>query len=121
MELAGLGRRIIALVIDWLVAALSAAALFGVSYPPEDPLQNLIITGAYIVEVGVLVGLVGFSIGKRIVGIRVESPAGGPPGIAMGLLRTLLICVVIPPLVQNKEGRGLHDVLANTRQVRIGG
>lgn len=119
METAGLGRRFVALVLDWLVAALSAAAIFGIEYPPKSPLQNLVITGAYVVEVGLLVGLVGFSIGKRIAGIRVENPAGRPPSIGYGLLRTLLVCLIIPPLVQNSEGRGLHDVLANTRQVRI--
>lgn len=121
MELAGLGRRIIALFIDWIVAALSVMAFTKVSYPPKNPLENLIITGGYIVEVGLLVGLLGFSIGKRIVGIRVENPEGRPPGILMGLVRTFLICLIIPPVVQNKEGRGLHDVLTNTRQVPIKG
>ncbi len=119
MELAGLGRRIIALFIDWIVAALSVAAFANVSYPPKSPLENLIITGGYIVEVGLLVGLLGYSIGKRVVGIRVENPNGRPPGVLKGVARTFLICLIIPPLVQNKEGRGLHDVLTNTRQVLI--
>ena len=119
METAGLGRRIIALFIDWIVAGLSVGALLGTSYPPKDPLENLYITIGYVVEVGVLVALLGYSIGKRIVGIRVEQPNGRPPSLPNALLRTLLICLIIPPLVQNKEGRGLHDVLANTRQIKI--
>ena len=119
MEVAGLGRRIVALFIDWIVAALSVMAFFDVSYPPENPVENLIITAAYVVEVGLLVGLLGFSIGKRIVGIRVERPDGRPPAIHLAILRTFLICLIIPPLVQNKEGRGLHDVLANTRQIAM--
>lgn len=121
MELAGLGRRIIALIIDWLIAALTVIGIGGVTYPPETITQNLIITAAYIVEVGLLVGLLGFSIGKRIVGIRVETPNGQPPGPLYGLLRAALVCLIIPPIVQNPEGRGLHDVLANTRQVPIKG
>ena len=119
MELAGLGRRFVALVIDWIIAALTVSGIAGVSYPPDDIAQNLIITAAYIVEVGLLVGLLGVSIGKRLMGIRVEDPDGRPPGVVRGLLRTALICAFIPPLVQNPEGRGLHDVLANTRQVPI--
>ena len=119
METAGLGRRIIALFIDWIVAALSVGAVAGTSYPPEDPLENLFITIGFVLEVGVLVGLLGFSIGKRVVGIKVEQPDGRPPSLPNALLRTFLICLVVPPLVQNKEGRGLHDVLAGTRQIRI--
>jgi uncharacterized RDD family membrane protein YckC len=118
MHSAPLGRRVLALVIDWIIAALSATALTGVSYPPDDPTQNLVITGFFVAEVGLLVGLLGFSIGKRVVGLRIENPDGRPIGIGQGLLRTALVCLVIPPLVQNKEGRGLHDVVSGSRETR---
>lgn len=119
VETAGFGRRLAALAIDWVVAGLSAVALARVSFPPENPLENLIITGFYVVEVGVLVGLVGFSIGKRVLGLRVETPAGRPPAVPQALFRSLLVCLIIPPLVQNADGRGLQDVLTGTRQIKI--
>ncbi len=118
MESAPFGRRLLALVIDWIVAALSATALTEVSYPPDNPLQNLVITGFFVAEVGLLVGLLGYSIGKRVVGIRVENPDGGPVGLGWGLLRTALVCLVIPAIVRNKEGRGLHDIVTGSREVR---
>lgn len=119
MESAPFGRRLLALVIDWLVAALSAAALAGVSYPPEDIRQNLIITAFFIAEVGLTVGLLGFSIGKRLMKLKVEGPDGRPIGVGRGLLRTALICLVVPPVVQNGEGRGLHDVVTGSREIRV--
>lgn len=118
MESAPFGRRLLAVVIDWIVAALSATALTGVSYPPDDPAQNLVITAFFIAEVGLLVGMLGYSIGKRVVGIRVIDPDGRPIGIGWGLLRTALVCLVIPPVVQNKEGRGLHDIVTGSREIR---
>ncbi len=119
MESAPLGRRMLALVIDWIVAALSATALTGVNYPPDDPMQNLVITGFFVVEVGLLVGLLGSSIGKRVVGIRIENPDGQPIGIGYGLLRTALVCLIIPAIVQNKEGRGLHDIVVGSREIKV--
>ena len=34
------------------------------------------------------------------------------------MLRTVLICLVIPPLVWDSDGRGLHDRAVNTVVVR---
>jgi len=120
MESAPFGRRLLALIFDWLVAALSATVITGVSYPPANITENLVITGFFIVAVGLLVGLLGSSIGKRVVGITVHNPDGRPIGIGYGLLRTALVCLVIPPVVQNADGRGLHDIVVGSREVRGG-
>lgn len=118
MEHAPFGRRLIALVIDWLIASLSAVALAGASYPPDNVKQNLVITAFFVAEVALTTGLVGFSIGKRLVGLRVEGPDGQPIGVLRAVARTILICLVIPPLVTNPEGRGLHDVFTTSRVVK---
>lgn len=114
-----LGRRFGALVVDWLIASLSAAAVAGVSYPPENVRQNLIITGFFVVEVAVLTGLLGFSIGKRLFSLKVEGPDGNPIGLPRAVLRTLLMVPVIPALVMTKDRRGLHDLAARSRVIRV--
>ncbi|WP_332643438.1 RDD family protein [Aeromicrobium sp.] len=119
METPSLGRRILALLIDWAVAALSAVALTGVSYPPKDIGENLVIVGFFIVEVGILTGLLGFTIGKRILGLRVENPAGQPIGIPRAVLRTTLLSLVLPAIVMNEDKRGLHDIAAGARVIRV--
>lgn len=118
MESAPLGRRVAALLIDWIIAALTAVAITPVTYPPDNITQNLIITGFFIVEVGVLVGLLGASIGKRIMRLGVINPDGQAIGIPQGLLRTALVCLVIPPLVANSDGRGLHDIVTGSREIK---
>ncbi|MGX1157392.1 hypothetical protein RKD39_004970 [Streptomyces albogriseolus] len=36
-----------------------------------------------------------------------------------GLLRSVLLCLAIPALVWDRDGRGLHDRLARTVEVRV--
>ena len=119
METPSLVRRIGALIIDWAVAALSAVALTNVSYPPKNPGENLVIVGFFIVEVALLTGLLGFTIGKRVLGLRVENPAGRPIGLPRALLRTVLLSVVLPAIVMNDEKRGLHDIAAGSRVIQV--
>lgn len=119
METPSLGRRILALIIDWAVAALSAVALTDVSYPPKNPAENLVIVGFFVLEVALLTGLLGFTIGKRILGLYVENPEGRPIGLPRAVLRTVLLSLVLPAIVMNDEKRGLHDIAAGARVIRV--
>lgn len=112
------GRRLLALLIDWVVAAFTAVALFGVHYPPEGIGEQLVINGVFVVEVALLVGLLGFSIGKRVMGLRVINPDGRPIGVPRALLRTVLLSLVIPAIVMTDDKRGLHDLAAGSKVVR---
>ena len=118
MDPPSLGRRIAALFIDWAVAALSAVALTSVSYPPKNPAQNLMIVGFFIVEAALLTGLLGVTIGKRLMGLKVENPQGKPIGIPRAVIRTALLSLVLPAIVMNDEKRGLHDIAAGSRVAR---
>ena len=115
-------RRLGALLIDWVIAALSAVAIAGVSYPPapldKDPSQTFIIIGFFVLEVGLLTGLVGCSIGKRLLGMRIENPDGRPIGVPRAILRTLLLCLVLPAIVMTDDKRGIHDLAAGSRVVK---
>ena len=66
------------------------------------------------------VGTVGCTPGKRLLGLRVVAEHGGRLGDgAACCVRSLLLCVAIPALVWDRDGRGLHDRLARAVQVRI--
>jgi uncharacterized RDD family membrane protein YckC len=73
----------------------------------------------FAVEVYVLTALTGFTVGKRIVGVRVVRLDGKPVGFWWALLRTLLLLALVPPLVFDSDLRGLHDKAAETLVIRI--
>jgi uncharacterized RDD family membrane protein YckC len=122
VEIPSLMRRLGALLIDWIVAALSAVAVAGVSYPPapldEDASETFIIIAFFIVEVGLLSGLLGRSIGKRVLGLTLENPAGTPIGVPRALLRATLLALVLPAIIMTEDKRGLHDLAAGSRVIR---
>lgn len=109
-SVAGVGRRIGALCIDWLLCMIIAVAVFHSQY------WTIVV---FAVEVYVLTALTGFTVGKRIVGLRVVRLDGRPVGLWWALLRTLLLLAVVPPLVFDGDLRGLHDKAADTLVIRI--
>ena len=106
----GLGRRLVALFIDWIICAVIATGLLGSQY------WTLAVFGA---ETYLLLVLTGTTIGKRVLGMRVARLDGRRIGLGWGLVRTILLLTVIPPLVLDRDRRGLHDKAANTIVVRI--
>ncbi|WP_029069145.1 RDD family protein [Jonesia quinghaiensis] len=109
---APLGRRVIALIIDWLVASGIAWLLFN-----GHALGQL---GVFVGVTIILVATLGHTIGHRLCGIRVrtEHTANGYVGFAAAIIRTLLLSLVIPAVVWDSSGRGLHDMAARTFIVR---
>ena len=109
-SVAGLGRRLLALLVDWGLCLLIAAgfALDRVWGP------SLVL----LVEQTLLVGLLGYSIGHRLLGLTVARLDGAPVGPGRGFVRALLLCLAIPAIVMDRDGRGLHDQAAGTVVVR---
>ncbi len=52
-------------------------------------------------------------------GIHVVRLGGGPAGPLAALVRTLLLCLVIPAVIFDPDHRGLHDKAMNTVLVRM--
>jgi uncharacterized RDD family membrane protein YckC len=112
-SVAGVGRRLGALVIDWLACLAISLAIFHTQRATQ--LSTYILFGA---EIWLLTALTGYTLGKRVLGIRVARVDGKPVGLVMGLLRTVLLLLVVPALVFDKDLRGLHDRAARTIVIR---
>ena len=111
---ASLGRRVIALLIDWTMSRL-IASLIGPYLAIQTDFNTLLI---FYFEVTVLTILFQSSAGQRIMAIKVVSyPEQLRVPAKKIALRTLLICLVIPA-VFTKDGRSVHDLLTNTQTVR---
>ena len=112
-----LGPRLLALGLDW-VACVIVVLAFGLDPLYGPPTDSLVALAALVVEHTILVGLLGTSLGHRLVGIRVARLDGAPIGLLRGLGRAVLLALVIPPLVMDRDARGLHDFAAGTVVVR---
>ena len=108
LQVARLGRRVVALCIDWFASLLLVRLLL--SQLPYGSLEsNAATLAVFAVEVITFTWLIGCSFGQRIMGIRVVRMDGGRLDLWRVILRTLLICLVIPAVVYDSDGRGLHD------------
>ena len=103
-------RRVLALFIDWLLSMVIA------SWLTHSQFWTIAV---FAVEVYVLTALGGSTVGKRLVGIRTVRLGGGPVGFGWALVRTAILLTVVPPLLTDRDLRGLHDRAANTIVVRI--
>lgn len=111
---ASLGRRLLALVIDWTMCRL-IAGLLSPSVIPDNTFSTLII---FFIEVCLFTIAFGASAGQRIMAIKVVTyPDQQRVKVGRIVLRTLLICLVLPAVFTN-NGRALHDHFANSQTVR---
>ncbi len=102
--------------MDWGLCVLIAYGLITDGYGQATSNWALLL----FFVLGVLtVGTVGFTPGKRLFGLRVVALESGTVNPLRALLRTALLCVAIPALIWDRDGRGLHDRLAQTVEVRI--
>ena len=104
------GRRIAALCLDWALAVIVSIAFFA-----YDPFATLAIFAAAQL---VFLLTVSGSVGHLALGMRVVPMAGGYLGPWRPFVRTLLLCLVIPAVIWDRDQRGMHDRVAGTILVR---
>lgn len=112
-SMSGLGRRIGALAIDWALASVISLAIgtYGAA-------GNFATLGIFAALQVVFIALLSGSFGHVCVGLRVVPVRGGYVGVWRPVVRTVLLCIVVPALIHAKDGRPLHDAAAGTVLVR---
>ncbi len=112
---ASVGARLLAFVAD-LVIGIAIGGLVVLFLGDVTPQQrSLANNGAFALQMVVLQALTGQSMGMKLLGIRVRRVAqDGPVGLLPVLLRTALLALLIPPLIYDRDRRGLHDRAAGT-------
>ncbi len=109
-SVAPMGRRVLALLIDWLLCMLIAYWLTH---------SQFWTIAVFAVEEFILTATTGSTVGKRLLGIRVIRTNGGLVGFRWSLVRTAILLTVVPPLLADRDLRGLHDRAADTIVVRL--
>jgi uncharacterized RDD family membrane protein YckC len=119
-SLASPGARIAAFVVDSVVANLLAGLpyLFGLHYRTGE--RGYAVYAAFLLQEFVLVSVAGSTIGKQLCRIRVTRIDGGRLAWQWVLARTILLGLLVPAVVWDRDGRGLHDRAAGAVTVRVG-
>ncbi|QWC85705.1 RDD family protein [Nocardioidaceae bacterium] len=111
-SLASWRQRILALFIDWAAASLLAIGVVGYDNTGFWPLV------IYFAEASILTATIGGSFGQSIVRIGVISVDRRPLNLIASLVRHLLICLVIPAVIWDRDRRGLQDLAVRSVVVR---
>jgi uncharacterized RDD family membrane protein YckC len=109
-SVASMPRRVLALFIDWLLCMLIAYWLTG---------SQFWTIAVFAVEVYVLTATTGFTVGKRLTGLRTIRTGGSLVGFKWALVRTAILLTAIPPLLTDRDLRGLHDRASDTIVIRL--
>lgn len=119
LQAATWGRRILALVVDWVTCLAVVEGLVATGLLAGNP-NGLGTLGLFVLESALFTALTGGSFGKLVARVRVvrlPDPAQ-PVSLLRALVRSVLVALLVPPLL-TFDGRGLHDLAAGTRTVVV--
>jgi uncharacterized RDD family membrane protein YckC len=113
------GRRILALFVDWVACLAVVEGLVATGVLAGNP-NGLGTLALFVVESALFTAVAGGSFGKLATRLRVvrHDGPGQPVSLLRALVRSVLVALLVPPLL-TFDGRGLHDVAAGTRTVRL--
>ena len=104
-----LGRRMSALIVDWLACYFIVAASAG-GLGKMAPNRSWTVLALFFAEVAILSALQGASLGHRIFGIKIIRFAdGGAITPVQALIRSALLVTVIFAITFDENGRGMHE------------
>jgi uncharacterized RDD family membrane protein YckC len=115
-SLASMGRRLAALMVDWLIAYGLAALAMAFGLFSERVLSTAVLVIWLLLGV-VALRLFGFTPGQLALGLRVVA-LDERLGLGRVAVRGILVALVIPALFTDWDGRGIQDRLTNTAVVR---
>ena len=132
----GVVRRLVGLALDWAFASMLVMGAINLGLIGQDlaaaaasggeeesfALTNFTTLSTLMVYAAMnilLLTLFGTTVGRRLVGVGITATGErGWPWIASMAVRTLLLCLVIPAVVHDRDTRGLHDRAAGTVATR---
>lgn len=111
-SVAGRGARLVALLVDFVVASLLTSLFVEMDIQRPEVMQTFnywAVLVWFLVSVGA-VSLFGFTPGKFLLGLRVVRTDGSSMvGPLRAVPRAVLTALVLPAAIIDANGRGLHD------------
>jgi uncharacterized RDD family membrane protein YckC len=120
-ETASWARRVGALLVDYAACWGVMLLIYGSDWFGSGSLPSVYLNLLFVGESAVLMALSGGSFGQLATRLRVvrADGSGRPLSLLTALLRQVLICLVIPPLVFRPDGRGLHDMICRSATIPL--
>jgi len=111
-------RRFGALLVDWVLCQLVVVLVLRIDTTAggTPALAPIGVFALYTIALVALTG--GATLGHRMFGLQVWQVRPGAFAL-QAVIRTLLLCLVVPAVLSSRDGRGFHDVAAGTRIVRL--
>lgn len=106
-SIARFGRRIAALLVDWFSALLIATAISNVSTLRVE--LNVLTLIVFLGHTAFFIAIFGSSFGHKLFRIEVKSLSGKRINLLQSVARQLMICLVVPAVIYDRDQRGLHD------------
>ena len=104
-----LGRRMAALMVDWLACYFIVAASAG-GIGQMAPNRSWTVLALFFAEIAILSALQGATLGHRIFGIKIIRFAdGGAITPIQALIRSALLVTVVFAITFDENGRGMHE------------
>jgi hypothetical protein len=110
-SVAGSGRRLISLFVDWGLVSLLSYLFFDFSNG-----MTLVLFACVNL---LLITLFGSTPGQFALRVQVTPVRGRIPMVLRAVIRTALLMLVVPGMIWNKDGQPLQDVAAGTAVVRL--
>ena len=117
-SVANYGERIVALVTDLAVASLIGLLLVRPHRLVDERRWNLLSVAVFVVVTALVLSLSGRTPGMRLMGLQVVRLDGRTMGWR-SLPRQLLVALLIPAVIVDRDRRGLHDRAVATVVVRV--
>jgi uncharacterized RDD family membrane protein YckC len=119
-SVARVGRRVVALLIDWVSAILLTMLITGTSYIAlaSSNAGQLTILAVFVCLQVLGIWAIGGSMGHRLCGLYLVNVHGGSLDPWRPVVRSVLLGLVIPALVWDSDQRGFHDKMAGTILLR---
>lgn len=114
-SIGGFLRRLAAITVDWAVSMI-LVLLIGIEYGTADySWAVLAVCGA---QLWLLTTFAGASVGQHLLGLGVIGLDGRSVPLHKALVRTVLLLLVFPAFIWDRDERGLHDKAVGTVVVR---
>lgn len=116
-SVASWSRRLAALAVDWVASMLVALLFLGEAVMGQGS-EAWAPMAVFWAEKSLLTVLLSGSFGQLVLRLVVVRIDDRPVNLLQAMLRSALVCLVVPPLITNRDRRGLHDLVVGTVTLR---